>query len=199
MTNNVLAFNMLRGQYNFNKDLKNNHAHEDWIVRQMVERGLVSSAKLVDSTDKVNRKVYDVQTKNPDHLTEIKKDLFCFKSGNLYFETEARGQFSGILITQTDWWCQSYFCSDGKFRTGFAETDDVKQTVFMPGYKKLSGGDKGLNGVGVAKGVIVPWKDYDAICFYKFEIDVLDYIKAVGLLDEYNKKVSVKKEIKFAW
>lgn len=190
MTNYNTIFDMLRGQYNFSKDLKSNHPHEDWIVNHVMNSNLAAFAELVDSTDKVNRKVFDIQTKDPAHLIEVKKDLFCFRSGNIFFETESRNQFSGILTTKSDWWAQSYLCSDGKFRTGIAETEEVKKTIFMPGYRKLNGGDKGKSGSGVAKGVIVPWKDYEAICFHTFELDALDYITAIGLLDEYNKKIN---------
>jgi len=201
MTNYNVIFDMLKGQYNFSADLKNNHCHEDWICKYLVDNKLFNTAELVDSQDKEKRKIYDIKTTGPEKTIEVKKDLFCYKSGNIFFETESRGNFSGIITTKSDNWCQSYFCKDGVMRTGIADVADVKETIFMPGYKKLAGGDKYKNGKA-ASGIIVPWKDYNAICFYKFEIDALDYIIAIGLLNEYNKRTIAKedrKEDNAAW
>ena len=188
MTNYNIIFEMLKGQNNFNKDLAKNHAHEEWICKYIVENKLAEKAGLVDSTDVVNRKILDVIIENPNHSAEIKKDISCYRYGNIYFEIESRGQWSGILTTKSDWWVQSFFCEDGKIRTGIAETEDVKQMILLPGYKRAAGGDS-YKGGKAAKGIYVPWQDYPPICFHISEIDALDYITIVGLLDEYNKRI----------
>ena len=197
MTDNKIIFEMLRGQYNFNKDLSNNHSHENWACEYIVKNKLAAKARLVDSTDKENRKVLDMIIEEPNHIAEIKKDIRCFSYGNLYFETESRGKWSGILTTKSDWWFQSFLCDDGKIRTGIAETEDVKQMIFLPGYKKASGGDK-FKGGKAAKGILVPWRDYPPICFHVSEMGALDYIKEIGLFEEYEKR-SIKPKDEFAW
>ncbi|MFA5024090.1 MAG: hypothetical protein WC523_04000 [Patescibacteria group bacterium] len=186
MANNELIYEMLKGQYNFKKDLSKNHSHEDWACKYIVDSKLALKATLVDSTDKINRKVLDMIIENPNHIAEIKKDIGCFKSGNIFFETESRGNFSGITTTKSDWWFQSYYCIDGKMRTGIAETKDVRDLLNMPGFKKLSGGDK-KNGHGVSTGILVPWDEYQSNCFHVSEMDILDYLEAIGLAEEYKK------------
>jgi hypothetical protein len=188
-----IIFDTLKGQNNFNKDLSKNHSHEDWACRYIINHGLAKRTKLVDSTDKINRKSFDMIVEEPSHMIEIKKDIQCFTYGNLYFETESREQWSGILTTKSDWWFQSFLCDDGKMRTGIAETEDVRQMIFLPGYRKMAGGDS-YKGGKAAKGVLVPWQDYLSICFHTLEIDALDYIKEVGLFDEYNRRADDTKK-----
>jgi len=84
-----VIFDMLKGQYDFRIDLRNNRLHEEWAEKYVVNKGLAKTAELVDSTDKVERKVRDLILHSPDNSIELKRNILCFTYGNVYIEIES--------------------------------------------------------------------------------------------------------------
>lgn len=191
MNNKEIIFDMIKGQYSSNKDIAKNKTHEGWACIQILTNKLAEKVELVETDDKEIRKSRDAKLENPNKLMEIKKDAKCFETGNIFIEMMSRDNPSGLSTTKADWWFQSYYCSDGKLRTGIAETEKLKELVGSGKYSLRTGGDK-YKGRRAAEGFVVPWRDYHAICFHTLELDAVEYIKQIGLYDEFTQRCSQK-------
>jgi hypothetical protein len=109
---------------------------------------------------------------NPNVKIEVKKDDWAIKSGNIAIEFESRGKPSGILKTESDFWCQVV----GNF---FVLMMPVPFLKFV--YEKYkddtfhvkSMGDRNADGVPTSKAILIPW----------FEL--------IDLFKEYNKTLRV--------
>ena len=122
-------YEMIKGKLNQKKDLKENDPHELWVCKYILEKQLAKSLVRVDSKDRALRKTRDLTLSDPKHIVEVKRDLGCYLSGNIYFEFISYDNPSGYLTTNADWWFQSYYCKDGIFRTGIAEIEKVRTLI----------------------------------------------------------------------
>lgn len=146
---NVSDKTKLRSMFNFGHDLKLGQRGEDY--------------------------VNDI-LQNDDVKVEVKTDDWATRSGNIGIEFESRGEPSGILSTEADFWCHiigGYFVL--MFPVHFLKL--VYNTFGENERYVKSVGDRDTNGVPTSKVILIPWGEL------------------IGLFGKYNEKINSKRSI----
>lgn len=101
-----LFMDMIRGEYNFNKDLAKGESGEDRVVEYQVGLGF-------EFVSRNNDNKYDAIMRfgENEYKYEYKTDMYCTPkndTGNLVVEIMSRGKDSGISVTQADYFVTYY-------------------------------------------------------------------------------------------
>jgi hypothetical protein len=142
------------GHYNFNKDIIEGEEGEKLVIEHLKKLGATPIHQ-----NKDNR--YDVLVERNGQKVkyEIKTDVFCepsFDKGNMFLETECRGNFSGVNVTEADWFV-TYFKHLKEI--WYIKTEDLNQLISENKenwYHATFAGDKGSN----TKGWLMPRFEY---------------------------------------
>lgn len=140
--------------YNFNKDIIEGEEGEKLVIEHLKKLGATPIHQ-----NKDNR--YDVLVeKNGNQIKyEIKTDVFCepsFDRGNMFLEMECRGKYSGVVVTEADWFVT--FFKHLK-EIWYIKTDDLSKLIAENNdnwHYATFAGDKGSN----TKGWLMPRLKY---------------------------------------
>jgi hypothetical protein len=84
---------------------------------------------------------------------EVKRDIQCLETGNIFVEYESRNKPSGIATSEADYYC--YFLNEK--RCVIVEKDELKQMCrkYIKTTRDVLGGDS-----NTSKGILLPLKDF---------------------------------------
>ncbi len=84
---------------------------------------------------------------------EVKRDMQCLETGNIFVEYESRNKPSGIATSEADYYC--YFLNEK--RCVIVEKDELKQMCrkYIKTTRDVLGGDS-----NTSKGILLPLKDF---------------------------------------
>jgi hypothetical protein len=121
--------------YNFQKDLEVGKEAEKEAVKHIAKHLKFDKVEFNDD------KRYDFKITQGDKSKtyEVKRDLMCGQTGNFALEYECRGNPSGIVTTQADYWI--YQLDDGFYLIG---VERLKKLIDDAQYfRMVTGGDRG--------------------------------------------------------
>lgn len=134
---------IIKGKYNFKKDVITGEKGEDIIINYLVSMGFIFINK-----NKDNKYDFKMLYIYPDGHTkeityELKTDVYPIDTGNLVIEFETRGKPSGISVTEADYFI-TYFPHFGEIWN--IKTNKLKHLIKNLNPKIFSGaGDKNSN------------------------------------------------------
>lgn len=133
--------NIIKGEYNFKKDLQKGVDGEDEIIKYMQSIGFTFIDRCSD-----NRYDFSMMYNGKVYTYELKTDMYCSKdsdTGNIVIEVESRGHYSGISVTQADFFV-TYFPNLGEIWN--IPTNDLRKLIAEENLPLKEGkGDPGSN------------------------------------------------------
>lgn len=115
---------LIKGEYDFKKDLAKGIEGEDMIIRYMQNLGFTFVDKCSD-----NRYDFSMLYNGIVYTYELKTDMYCSRendTGNMVIEVESRGRKSGISVTQADFFV-TYFPHLGEIWN--IKTSDLRNVI----------------------------------------------------------------------
>jgi hypothetical protein len=150
-------------EYDFNNDVLIGENGEEIIKNFLISKGY----KYIDN-NKDNKYDLLMSYKNKNYTYEIKTDVFLSPkkdTGNIAIEFSSRGKFSGIKVTQADFFVY-YIPKLGEIWN--IKTSDLLNLIEKENFKVTTGGDIGSN----TKMYLIKRKDYKSYFkIHKLKLD----------------------------
>jgi hypothetical protein len=132
---------IVKGEYDFKKDLQKGIDGEEVIIRYMQNLGFTFIDRCND-----NRYDFSMMYNDKVYTYELKTDMYCSKgndTGNIAIEVESRGRPSGISVTHSDFFV-TYFPHLGEIWS--ISTNNLRKLITEQNLPLKEGkGDPGSN------------------------------------------------------
>lgn len=129
---------ILKGNYNFNKDISIGERGEDIVIKHLIKLGFKFLHK-----NKDYRYDYKMLFNNKTISYEQKTDVYPKNTGNIVIEFECRGKPSGISVTEADYFV-TYFAHFGEVWN--IRSNDLRKLInYLKPHVFNMAGDKGSN------------------------------------------------------
>ena len=125
---------------------------EDFPIARNTEKEIASmlrkkyGAIILEDSNNDNR--YDIRAviQGREITIEVKEDFTCKKTGNVGLEYSCRGKFSGISVSQADYYIYKLHTRSSGIQYFLHRTSTLKQLIESKLYfREVNGGDKGSN------------------------------------------------------
>ena len=141
------------GKYSFKVDLISGEKGEEIVLNHILS---ITKGKLIN-TNKDNKYDFAIEKNNVIKTYEIKTDEYCKPGsdrGNIFVEIECRGKYSGLSVTEADWFV---FYLPHRKQIWYIETDKLKELIKSNTFIQTEmSGDANSN----TKGYLIPRRKF---------------------------------------